>query len=268
MIYNSPFDEVKRAVALLVAAKCDHVWLIYNGKDDVMSERLRNLSVERRIEFLRIPNRGYGAGHNIAIKHSIELGAEYHLVMNADLYWESEVLSVLLEEMDAKPKVGLIAPMTINPNGTSQSTARRLPTPFDLFGRRFLPKFIMKKRNRKYLLEDVAEDKELNVPYLLGCFMLFRNRALKEIGGFDERFFMYSEDIDITRRLHTKWQTIRTPKVRVIHKHQRESKRHLKLLLCHIISTIHYFNKWGWLFDNQRRNFNRKIDRQKLGNGV
>ena len=99
----------------------------------------------------------------------------------------------------------------------------------------------------------------MNVPYLSGCFMFFRISALQDIGLFDERFFMYPEDIDITRRMHEKYLTIFFPEVSIVHAHAAASKTNKRMLKIHIFNMIKYFNKWGWLFDLNRRNINKRV---------
>jgi GT2 family glycosyltransferase len=76
--------------------------------------------------------------------------------------------------------------------------------------------------------------------------MLFRRSILEEIGGFDERFYMYAEDADITQRAAEISRTIFYPYTSVIHLWQRGSHKNIKLLFISLISTAKYFNKWGW----------------------
>ena len=96
----------------------------------------------------------------------------------------------------------------------------------------------------------------MNVPYLTGCFMFLRLSALEQVGLFDERYFMYPEDIDLTRRLHTRFLTLYYPYATVIHDHERASYKNLKMLMIHIVNLCRYFNKWGWIFDAERDRFN------------
>ena len=107
-------------------------------------------------------------------------------------------------------------------------------------------------------------NKIMDVPYLSGCFMFFRVSALREIGLFDERFFMYPEDIDITRRMHERFRTVFYPEVSVIHNHARQSYVSFKMLKVHIVNIIKYFNKWGWFFDKERKRINNEI----MANGI
>ena len=87
--------------------------------------------------------------------------------------------------------------------------------------------------------------------------MLLRCDTLREVGLFDERFFMYPEDIDLTRRIHAVAKTIFYPYVKVVHNHRRASYHSLRMTLIHIANMVRYFNKWGWFFDRARRRINR-----------
>lgn len=204
-------------------------------------------------------NRGYGKAHNIAIRESMEQAFTYHLVLNADLDFDPSVLKEMVAYMDAHPDVALLQPKIVYPDGTLQPLAKLLPSPMDVFGRRFLPKAWNKRRNDRFELRASGHNRIMNVPYLSGCFMLLRVSALEDVGLFDERFFMYPEDIDLTRRLHARYQTIFYPYVTIIHRHEQASYKNLRLLWIHITNMIRYFNKWGWIFDNERRRINRAV---------
>jgi GT2 family glycosyltransferase len=92
--------------------------------------------------------------------------------------------------------------------------------------------------------------------------MFLRTEALKTVGKFDEQFFMYPEDIDLTRRIHEKFRTVFYPSTVVTHYHTQGSYFSVKLLLIHIVNMIKYFNKWGWFFDKNRRDTNKKVLQQ------
>jgi GT2 family glycosyltransferase len=124
--------------------------------------------------------------------------------------------------------------------------------------RRFVPDKLSRKSREKFTLRATGYDRIMFVPYLSGCFMLLRRAALKDVGLFDERFFMYPEDIDITRRIAMKYDTIFYPLVSVRHEYGGASKRSLKMFVVHTYNLIKYFNKWGWFFDNERKYLNLK----------
>ena len=101
-------------------------------------------------------------------------------------------------------------------------------------------------------------DHVMDVPYLSGCFMFLRTDTLKRVGLFDERYFLYPEDIDLTRRIHAVCRTVYYPDVQVVHHHARGSYRNPKMLAVHLWNMAKYFNKWGWLHDPERKRVNRE----------
>lgn len=213
-------------------------------------------------------NLGYGSANNIAIRQTIEQGIPYHLVINPDISFDPAILAEIEEFMNNNSDIGLLMPQVLYPNGEIQYLCKLIPTPFDLIVRRFLPKSWTRKRTEQFELRESGYNQALDVPYLSGCFMFLRTEALKQVGLFDERFFMYPEDIDLTRRIHRHYRTVFYPNVSIIHHHAQSSYINLRMLFIHIKNMIKYFNKWGWLFDKERRKVNKKILNQYLAHGT
>jgi hypothetical protein len=175
------------------------------------------------------------------------------------VYFNPSIFELLSEYMDKNTDVAQVQPNITNIDGTPQYTCRLLPTPTDLILRRFLPNRLFKRQRDKYLLKSADRTKEMNVPYHQGSFMFFRIACFKTVGLFDERFFMYPEDIDITRRMHKQYRTMYWPGVAIIHEHHAESYKNRKMLWIHIVNMVKYFNKWGWLFDRERKRWNKQL---------
>ena len=201
-------------------------------------------------------NLGYGKAHNIALRDSAYHKTEMHLVMNSDIRVEAEDIDAMHDWMLTNPQVGQLMPKVLNPDGSQQYLAKRLPTPLDVFGRRFLPKWMMRSRNTRYELRDMDLSRPINAPYLSGCFMMLRTKAVVEAGLFDERYFMYPEDMDLTRTIHRNYLTLYYPAWTIVHEHAQASYKDKHMLRIHIQNMCRYFNKWGWLFDKERRLFN------------
>lgn len=239
--YNTPQEELDRLMAVLRAAQAagtvQDIEVIDNGAG---------------------VNRGYGAAHNIALRKTLASDVQYHLVVNADVYFDPKVLEELSRYMGHHPEAGLIMPRVTYPDGRLQYLCKLLPTPLDLFGRRFLPKNVAEKRNRLFEMRFSGYDRVMNVPYLSGCFMFLRVSALRETGLFDERFFLYPEDIDLSRRIHSRYQTIYYPHCTIIHAHKQGSYHSVRLLWVHCVNICKYFNKWGWWFDSERKRVNEE----------
>lgn len=250
---------------LIQAAECcTHsaacIFIIDNSPDDSLRATVESLPFRERVVYRHIENRGFGNAHNAAIDMAREAGSFYHLVMNPDVWWDTAIdpVAPLIERMKATG-AGLAAPRIVYPDGRLQATVRLLPTPLDLIARRFLPSFLLKRRMRRYTLEDIDHTREFPAAYLQGSFMLFDMEALRETGGFDERFFMYPEDIDISRRMYVCRGAIYSPVATVVHEHAAASRHSMKMLRIHILNMIKYFNKWGWWTDTERRSINREL---------
>lgn len=204
-------------------------------------------------------NLGYGAAHNIAIRKSLAEAIPYHLVLNPDISLDPSVLTRLEAFMDEHPDAGLVMPKVLFPNGETQYLCKLLPTPANLLFRRFLPPSWTMRRRHRFELRHTGYNRTMDVPYLSGCFMFLRCDTLREVGVFDERFFLYPEDIDLSRRIHRRARTLFFPEVSVEHRHEQGSYKNTKLLLLHLVNMARYFGKWGWVFDAERREINRRI---------
>ncbi len=242
VLYNPNKAQVDKIVKTLLAAEnVHHIYLIDN------SLMCHSYDYEERVIYRFLGrNVGYGAGHNVALRESLAQEIDYHLVVNADIEFEPVILQELERFMNEHPKVGHVMPKVLYPNGEIQYLCKQLPTPLDLFGRRFLPKKWMEKRNARFEMRETGYNHIMSVPYLSGCFMFLRVEALKKVGLFDERFFMYPEDIDLTRRIHEQYETLFYPNVSIIHNHAQASYKSLRMLWIHIVNICRYFNKWGW----------------------
>jgi len=265
--YHHRYSEIKEVIDCLLSEPVDIIYIIDNSSNDYLRE-LEKLSTS--IRYIHSENLGYGAGHNIAIREAIEIGATYHIVVNPDIYFEKGVLEKLVEYMDRNPAVGQVMPQILYPNGKLQYLCKLLPTLMDLIGRRFIPiKSYQNKHDYNYELRWTGYDKIMEVPSLSGCFMFMRCSVLKQVGGFDERYFMYAEDLDLCRRIGEVSKTIFYPHVSVVHEYEKGSYKNKKLLRYHIVSVIKYFNKWGWFWDVKRRRKNgeciKKIKERSMG---
>ncbi len=165
--------------------------------------------------------------------------------------------------MESNTQAGLVMPKVFGADGQLQMLCKLLPMPLDLASRRFFPiKQWFKNQNEKYEMKESGYDQVMNVPFLSGCFMFLRTAALREIGLFDERFFLYAEDTDLSRRMHQRFETLFYPGVEINHVHARGSYKDLRLTFHNIKSAVQYFNKWGWFFDEERVAINQRACEQ------
>lgn len=259
VLYRPHIPQVEHLLAILHASSVVRtVYLVDNTPEPSLLSFQAFLQAFPLARYIHAQtNLGYGAGHNVAIRHTLAEGIKYHLVVNADIDFPAPVLEDMLGFMEQNPQVGQLMPKVISPDGSLQYLCKLLPTPSDLFCRRFLPDAWTKRCREKYELRATGYNRIMNVPYLSGCFMLLRTAALQKVGLFDERYFMYPEDIDLTRRIHREFQTLYYPYATVVHQHGRASYKDIKMLWVHIWNICLYFNKWGWFFDKERKEFNR-----------
>ena len=261
VLYQHTLSDIQTTLdSLLRTASVDKVILVDNGGCE-WANRLD----DAKISYIKAErNGGFGYGHNLAMHKYAHL-SDYFLICNPDIDFDPEELEKFYSVAKSS-QAGLYSPKIIYPDGTDQFGQRLLPTPLNLFARRFLPQYFSKKLDDRYLLKNLVIDKPDFVPSVSGSFMLFTSRCLLALGGFDERYFMYMEDIDLSRRCAVKFGVLYVPSVYVIHEHQQASYKNKALLKAHIISAIKYFNKWGWVFDRQRGRINKKtIKRIKHG---
>ena len=192
-------------------------------------------------------NLGFGAGHNRILDL---VNSDYHLICNPDITVSDGAVGELIRVLESQPEVGLIAPRVQFPDGRLQPLNKRDPSVFDLFLRRFLPgKFrpLFKKRMARYEMLDCGYEEPCEVPFLSGAFLVGRTDVLKSLGGFDERYFLYFEDADLTRELRNRgWSTLYWPGAVVTHLWKRDAHNSVKGGLCFVKSGFRYFRKWGW----------------------
>jgi len=257
VLYENPTTDIFSCIQSLEKTNIETIYIVDNSPtEDLKKICSKYLSVN----YIHNPtNPGYGAGHNIAIEKSIQSGFDYHLVINADIYFETDIIKDIAQYLNDNPTIGALMPKVIYPSGKHQELCKFIPTPFDLFARRFFPKPLREMNERKFKMMNYDRSQILWVPYLSGCFMFLRNKALKDVGLFDERFFMYPEDIDLSRRMACLYDTIYFPSVTVVHKHEQASRKSYRMLIIHAWNMIKYFNKWGWFLDNNRTLINSRV---------
>ena len=259
--YHTADDELRTCLDALLASPCIRIVHIIDNSSDSATEKLA-AQYAPRVTYTPHPNTGYGDAHNVALRRTLGTGTPYHLVINSDVYFTAGTLERCLAYMDAHPEAGQLIPHTIFPDGHEQHVCHPLPTPLDMLMRGFLPQRWLASRRRRYDLIDRDPAQVINPPYHHGCFMLLRTEALRTAGLFDPRYFMYPEDIDLTRRLHRHCRTVYYPEATIVHAHRAESKTSWRMRKIHIINMLKYFYKWGFWFDAERRKFNSQLKRE------
>ncbi|WP_259703622.1 glycosyltransferase [Weissella paramesenteroides] len=221
-----------------------NVFIIDNHSTDGTDEILKQISEdEPKLKLILLDNnKGFGYGHNQAIKQT---NSQYHIVMNLDTTPKQEkLIRNMALYMDRRKDIDLLSPLVLFPDGNIQRLTRNEPTVFDL-AIRFLGPNWFKKRQAKFIHLKDGYNREQIIKNATGCFMFLRVSTLKCIGGFDERYFLYMEDTDLTKAINENGKAFFSPDFKIMHEWQRgnHSIGGAKLM---IRSMIKYFNKWGW----------------------
>lgn len=253
--YKTPAEEIERLAGTLAQTRAATALTIIDNAG-TLPEDLR-LPAGLAVERLTSPkNLGYGRAHNLAIERSRDR-CRYHLVLNSDIEFDPAVIDALADFMDGRPTAGLVMPMVRYPDGEVQHLCRLLPNPVTLIGRRFFGRTQWARRlNYRYELHGWTYDEIASFPFLSGCFMFMRRTVLDEVGGFDPRYFLYAEDLDLSRRIHIVSETLFYPKVSITHEYRSLKRRSWRQWLYALTSLTQYFNKWGWFLDAERDRLN------------
>ena len=230
------------------------VWLIDNGSDDAVGlDRLATEALAPYEAWLRLVvirghgNIGYGAGHDLAISQS---GEAWHLVLNPDVRLHADAIGEGLRYLRDHPRVALVTPHVVDPEGRRQFLCKRYPSLLALGLRGFAPEG-MRRRFRgildRYEMRDLAEHEvATGIPIASGCFMLTRAEVLRSLGGFSSRYFLYFEDFDLSLRLGRVAEIAYVPGVRIVHSGgdaAGKGRLHQRLFLR---SALTFFGSHGW----------------------
>ncbi len=190
-------------------------------------------------------NVGFGRANNQAIRLA---RGTYTLLINPDTLIEEDTLRVMFEHMELHPKTGAAGCKILNPDGTFADESRRtVPTPWNALGKvlGLAALFPKSKAFAGYYMNWLDEDTPSEVPVISGSFMFFRTDILKQLGGFDERFFMYGEDIDLCYRLTQAGMVIDyVPATSIIHyKGESTKKDNIDYIIIFNKALYQFFEK-------------------------
>ncbi|BDZ31339.1 glycosyltransferase [Lactiplantibacillus sp. WILCCON 0030] len=249
VLYNNSAGQIDKVVKNLLNVTRSftgvEIFLINNSRDNYyLNWFLKRYENSKQIHIVTADkNRGFGAGNNLVLNR---LNSEYHIVMNPDVMISDALeLKKMVHYMDENTEYGLLSPVVKFPDGKVQHLLKQKSNVLDM-ALRFtgFPGFSSRKEKFVSLPDGYASTHPAeNVP---GSFMLFRTKILKDIDGFDQNYFLYMEDCDITMKINQVSQTIFYSEAYVYHEWQRENKKSLRGIIRMLQSMVKYFNKWGW----------------------
>jgi len=255
VLYETPLERIEPLLSQLQAGGVAEVYIIDNtpGSPSADTARAAARLVERfaaggsPLE-LHYPgkNLGYGRGHNIAIKRSTPK-YKYHLICNPDITLGDDTLAVLHDFMESNPEVGLCMPKLVGPDGETHFCCRRSPVALDYLSQLLMPGSWGRRRKDSLEMRSCDYEQTMEVACLSGCFMFFRSEVLNPLGGFDERFFLYFEDLDLSARARKLAKNVYFPYTWVVHERQSGHRTSWRLKARFAASACRYFAKWGWV---------------------
>jgi N-acetylglucosaminyl-diphospho-decaprenol L-rhamnosyltransferase len=242
-------DLLERCLASL---RSDHyaleIIVVDNASHDD-SVALVRAKYPHTIVIANIENRGFTGGNNqgIAASHG-----RYVMVLNPDTEVLGDAIDRVVDYLDRQPEVGALGPQLLNPDRSIQSSRRRFPTlTTAFFESTWLQGLAPRGILAHYTMDDVPPDHPHEVDWLNGACTVFRREALDRVGLYDaENFFMYSEELDLCRRMkEVGWKIVYLPEAQVVHYVGRSSDQ--AVAARHIYfqtSKVHYFRKWEGVF--------------------
>ena len=189
-------------------------------------------------------NLGFGRAHNEIIKL---VKSKYHIIVGPDVNIHTDTITDAVKYLDDNPDIAVLTPFVLNPDGTQQYLPKRNPKLKYLLGGTFENKFKWAARLRaEYTLKDKVITEPIDVEFCTGAFMFTRTDMLIGVGGFDDRYFLYSEDADLTRKLRSIGRAVYVPNIRITHKWHRDNRRwRKKTFWIALHSNIKYMMKWS-----------------------
>ncbi|NLB90853.1 MAG: glycosyltransferase family 2 protein [Clostridiales bacterium] len=219
------------------------IHIIDNGSTDGTLEMIHNFFPEVSLH-PQNENIGFGKGHNIVLPI---LSSDFHFIINPDIAFQPAMVEGLLTYISQNPKVVLLSPKVLFPNGEEQFLPKELPSVhylaggfFERFGRPFTTWRSTYTWNNKVIIDPTP------ISFATGCFMVVSTKAYQQVKGFDPRYFMYMEDADLSRKMAALGDVIYHPDYTVTHFWQRDSSKHVANTKYHLKSVWQYFKKWGW----------------------
>jgi GT2 family glycosyltransferase len=243
--YNSG-DEIENVLQALLNSSVREqldVYVVDNGSNDNTRTIIEENFPEVNLIVMK-ENVGFGAGHNQAITKA---DSTYHLIVNPDITFGPSVIENLSKYMDENPDVVIVSPKILNHDGTEQYLPKLNPKIRYFIGGRFEKHVrVFAKWRAEYTRSKEKITEPTDIEFCTGCFMFTRTSTLKQVKGFDERYFLHFEDADLARTMKQKGRVVFHPSYEVNHLWKRDNVKSTKVFLIALQSMFKYFRKWGF----------------------
>ena len=192
-------------------------------------------------------NLGYGAGHNMALSL---VNSHFHLLLNPDVELDKCALEVALETLRSDSTLAAVAPIGLSPSGDREYLAKEYPSVLVLALRAFAPQWLQRRFSgmlaRYEMREMPVEGSSRPIPIASGCCMWVRREYFDGVGGFDEGYFLYFEDFDLSLRLSRLGTLIEHDGIEIIHHGGKAAQKGWRHIWWFSRSAIRFFQSWGW----------------------
>lgn len=242
--YNNEEEIAALLKSLETCSYFEHmtVYVIDNASTDDTVKIIRAAYPWVRV-IVNKKNLGFGRGHNLVIKY---VKSKYHIIVNPDIFVPAESIEKAVKFMDMHEDAAVMTPFVLNTDETQQFLPKKNPCMKYMIGSFFENhSSYCRKLREEYTLKNEVVTKPIDVEFCSGCFMFVRTSALHQVGGFDERYFLYFEDADLTRELRKEGRAVYNPNIKVIHKWHRDNKRMSKNFWMSLKSMMIYMKKWS-----------------------
>jgi GT2 family glycosyltransferase len=206
------YDDTTECIESLKKIEYDNIKIIIvdNASTDGSGEKLSKTYLD--ISFLKLNhNGGYAAGNNAGILWGLQNGFDYFLVINNDTIVEPHFLTPLIETIEANPSIGIVTGKVLY-----YDQQKRIYSAGGYFS-----KLLCTGMNGKFKENDEAlvyEEMIQEISFVPGCMMLIRRIVFEDFGLFDEKYFLYFEDFEFSRRISTKYKLGYVPSSQIYHK--------------------------------------------------
>ena len=235
--------------------KLYEVFVIDGGSQDLTLKMLDEFSTKNHnIKIIKLEkNYGTTISRNIGIRKSL---GKYIFILDSDTEIKAGTVNILIDSINKRDKVGIVAPRLFYPDGSIQASCKRFPT--------------IKTKIYKYIpfytTRNIAEKDELyneickkgkkqctEVDYCISAAWMVNREAINDIGFFDENIFYAPEDVDYCLRMWLKgWKVIYNPLASVVHHTQRKSYKDFKVAWQHLRGLLYYFGKYNYWFNRKK----------------
>lgn len=240
--YNSA-DKIVNTLRAIYSLSDERI-IVYisdnNSSDDTVELVRKNFPQAIIVE--NADNKGFAHGNNAVLPL---ISSKYHFIVNPDIIVKYNVFAEFSKYFDDNPEVVMAVPKFLFENGTEQFTPKLEPKIRYMIGGRF-EKFgnPFRRWRDEYTLRKISVSRPIEIGFCSGCFICVKTDIFKKMNGFDERYFLYNEDADITREAKYFGKTMYNPNISVVHTWERAYMRNKKYFFIQLQSMVKYFWKW------------------------